>query len=431
MSAFTLDKQTMRDLIQTHPDFPDLKLRYPQLNRFPDGVKTSCLRILCHYLKIELIPNASWLANYNKSAEPQLPGLLENLPAPTPRNPSPISPDPDPAPIQPSQKLIDALEPHLSQTTDLTEAAKLLLTIMQGVAPKSAPLDEAKVIELVQKYSSRPATVNLTIRSPLETKTLTDKPLHYAFPLLLSALSTGVNVLLVGPAGSGKTMAAELVAIALNRKFEFTGAIDSSYKLSGFIDAQGRIIHTGFRRAYEHGGVFLFDEMDGSAPAALLAFNAALANGHADFPDGIVDRHPDFLAIGAANTFGHGASRQYVGRNQLDAASLDRFVTLDWNYDPALECAIIGLPAPINSPLPRSITPLSEEHIPYMVQDWHRTVIYYRAKVEELKLRHVVSPRATLNGIKLLAAGWTKEEALEGCVYKGMDADTRIKLGEF
>jgi hypothetical protein len=156
--------------------------------------------------------------------------------------------------------------------------------------------------------------------------------------------------MIVGPAGSGKTTAAQKVAEMLGLPFYFTGAINSEYKLTGFIDAQGRIVNTAFRKAFVEGGVFLFDEMDGSLPAATLAFNAATANRVFDFPDGTHEAHPDFIALAACNTYGNGASRQYVGRNQLDAATLDRYATLEWNYDEALEAAIMGLPRPGGAP---------------------------------------------------------------------------------
>jgi hypothetical protein len=118
--------------------------------------------------------------------------------------------------------------------------------------------------------------------------------------------------------------------------------VSSEYKLTGFIDAQGRIVSTAFRKAFEFGGVFLFGETDASMPGALLAFNTALANGWMDFPDGVVQKHPDFRVVADANTFGTGADRLYVGRNQLDAASLDRYAVLDWPYDEALEAALSG-----------------------------------------------------------------------------------------
>jgi hypothetical protein len=160
--------------------------------------------------------------------------------------------------------------------------------------------------------------------------------------MLASALGNeDKNIWLAGPAGSGKTTAARNLATAMgydpDSEFDFNGAIDTEYKLSGFVDAKGRCVSTAFRRIWENGGVYLFDECDGSMPGALLAFNAALANGYAAFPDGTIKRHEKTVIVAAANTWGFGGDANYVGRAKLDAAFLDRFVTLSWNYDEDLE----------------------------------------------------------------------------------------------
>lgn len=149
------------------------------------------------------------------------------------------------------------------------------------------------------------------------------------------------NIWLAGPAGSGKTTAARKLAEALGHSvengFEFNGAIDTEYKLSGFVDAKGRVVSTAFRKIWENGGVYLFDECDASMPGALLAFNAALANGYAAFPDQMIKRNENAVIIAAANTWGFGGDADYIGRAKLDAAFLDRFVTLSWGYDEELE----------------------------------------------------------------------------------------------
>jgi cobaltochelatase CobS len=105
---------------------------------------------------------------------------------------------------------------------------------------------------------------------------------------VLKAVTAGVTPMLVGPAGSGKTTLARQIAEALNRPFYMAARVTSEYKLTGFIDAAGKAVQTDFRRAYEKGGVFLFDEIDASDADALTAFNAPLANDVADFPDGQV-----------------------------------------------------------------------------------------------------------------------------------------------
>jgi hypothetical protein len=254
---------------------------------------------------------------------------------------------------------------------------------------------------------------DLKVRKPLEliVKLDNSKPQdlglqHVQLPVLLQILATKLNVYLVGPAGAGKTYAAIQCAKALGVEFYFTGAVASEFKLTGFIDAQGKIVSTEFRKAFEKGGLFLFDEIDASYPQAVLAFNAALANDYMDFPDKRVERHEKFYCIAAANTYGQGADRQYVGRNQLDAASLDRFVFLDWKYDENLERELAGN------------------------QDWSDYVQKIRRCIEALKIRHVVSPRASIYGAILLANGIPRETVEQTILWKGLDEVTKNKILE-
>ncbi len=230
---------------------------------------------------------------------------------------------------------------------------------------------------------------------------------HEQFKKLLGlcmtrSISGPLNVWLTGPAGSGKTKAAESVAKAMNIKFHFNGAIDTEYKLSGFVDAQGKIVSTAFRKAYEHGGVYLFDEVDASLPAALLAFNAALANGYADFPgcEEPVNRHKDCVIIAAANTWGTGPNSEYVGRNKLDAAFLDRFVQLAWGYDNQLERILAN-------------------H-----DSWVDYVQTLRENVQRKGIKAVISPRASITGAAMLKTGFfSNEEVVNMTIKKGMSLD--------
>jgi hypothetical protein len=335
-------------------------------------------------------------------------------------------------PLPPFRKALDLPEaptPAPASEAERDIAQAIAAAVAGVLAGHKGGTDEGRVIELIKEHGGRPAHVTFDLRAPALPDRKGEGLFHYRFPLLLAAVNAGVNVMLVGGAGSGKTTAAEQVAETLGLPFYFTGAIDSAYKLSGFIDAQGRIVSTSFRKAYEFGGVFLFDEMDASLAGAVLAFNAALANGQADFPDGMIKRHPDFRAIAATNTFGRGADRQYVGRLQLDAASLDRFACLAWDYDSAMEAALIGAPVPDGAPSPASVLPMTD---PTAIQResnrWIERVRNVRAKAEAQKVRHIVSPRATVMGAKLLAAGWQWNEVEESCMFKGLDSDSRDKI---
>ena len=227
---------------------------------------------------------------------------------------------------------------------------------------------------------------------------------HQALPTILQAVVAGASPFLVGPAGSGKTTLAEQIATALGRPFYMAARVNSEHKLVGYQDAQGRYVSTAFRRAFEEGGVFLFDEVDASDPDAMTAFNAALANGLGDFPDGQIRKHPEFVALAAGNTYGRGADRQYVGRNQLDAATLDRFQVFEVDYDETLERALAGN------------------------DEWARYVQKVRAAVEREKVRCIVSPRASIMGARLLASGMDRLTVENATIWKGMADAERARV---
>ena len=101
-------------------------------------------------------------------------------------------------------------------------------------------------IQRIRNYK----TISINIQNGDHIKDLGKQ--HFQFEKLSKYVQTKNNIFLVGSAGSGKTTSARNIAKALNIKFYFTGAINSEYKLTGFIDAQGRIVNTEFRKAYEH-----------------------------------------------------------------------------------------------------------------------------------------------------------------------------------
>ena len=241
-----------------------------------------------------------------------------------------------------------------------------------------------------------------------ETETYTGELVHCQFPVLLRYLRAKQNVFLPGPAGSGKTTAARKVAETLGLPFYFSNAVENVYTLLGFRDAGGNVARTPFREAYENGGVFLFDEVDASNPFALVAMNAAIENGVCAFPDGIINKHDDFILIASGNTYGSGATAEYVGRTKLDAATIDRFAFLAWDYDERLERNIVAS-------MGGSVA-------------WVNKVQSIRAKVRQYGMKHVVSPRASIDGARMLLAGCSESEVLTARVYKGLPAEEIRKL---
>lgn len=160
---------------------------------------------------------------------------------------------------------------------------------------------------------------------------------------VLAYIGAKVPLLLVGPAGSGKTHIAISCAKLLDVPYYSISVNEQTSKSDflGYKDANGQLVETNFRKAYEKGGVFIIDEIDAGNPNILTVVNSALSNDTCPFPDGMIQRHDDFVCVCTANTFGEGESIQYIGRNILDAATRDRFASLFIDYSPAVEAMMV------------------------------------------------------------------------------------------
>lgn len=308
----------------------------------------------------------------------------------------------------------------------LEEAAKKAGNIID-LAVEEQSLDEAeaaiKGIDLLRKAVNSPSLqevkkmveetiINFGFKTTIELKKddktvlLKPEPRHYLFPDILTAVNAGIHVALIGPAGSGKSTVCEQIATALELKYYLQNSVTGTHELAGYLDAHGKYHTTAFRTCFEHGGLILVDEVDTSDPGALKWLNTALANGYAMFPDKDepVRRHADFRMVIAANTFGNGADRVYVGANQLDASTLDRFVFFDFRYDEKMETLLSGNPV------------------------WTKRVQSLRKAALKEKARVVISPRASLMGAKLLAVGWDKATVEDRLIWKGMDEELRKRI---
>lgn len=229
---------------------------------------------------------------------------------------------------------------------------------------------------------------------------------HRQLETLITYAGLRLNSLLVGMAGTGKTFAAEQASEALGVPFYAmsVGAQTSKSDIIGYTDANGNYVRTHFRDAYEKGGVFLMDEIDAGNANVLIQVNAALANGYMSFPDAMVRKHQDFVFIASANTYGNGASRQYVGRNQLDAATLDRFAVIDWLIDDELE---------------------SQLATGKYGKAWYTAVRASRDFVKDKSIRALISPRATQKGSALLAAGVNVDEVISSVLLSSVPEDKK------
>lgn len=238
-------------------------------------------------------------------------------------------------------------------------------------------------------------------------RTLPAEARHKKFPTILKWLSAKKHVYIVGPKGTGKTHLFQQLTAALGRNDMVPiGQSLTKYDLSGYKSPTGEYIGTLMRTAIEEGHFVVIDEGDMWAAAALGFLNSALAgNGFAAFPDKVVTVHPNFLVVIAANTFGHGADRQYQGRNPLDAASLDRFAFVEVDYDPIMEKQIYG------------DTP------------WLRYVHKVREACERLAMPNLIpSMRAIDKGLAGYSIGLEPDEIADSTLWMGAAPDTITKI---
>lgn len=222
---------------------------------------------------------------------------------------------------------------------------------------------------------------------------------HKEFENICKIVNSDIPLMLVGSAGAGKNYTLEQVAKALDLDFYFSNAVNQEYKLTGFIDANGKYHETEFYKAFTKGGMFFLDEIDASCPECLVILNSAIANRYFDFPTGRVKANENFRVVCAGNTYGTGADMVYVGRNVLDGATLDRFVVLQFDYDENVERQLVY-----------------DEDLYCFIRD-------LRKAINDSGLRYIVSMRALINATKLLEIGVSKEQILKTTIIKNMQID--------
>ena len=242
---------------------------------------------------------------------------------------------------------------------------------------------------------------------------------HEVFEKVLAAVARGVNVYLPGPPGTGKSHMVAQIAEALGRKYAVVSfsPMSTESKLLGYYDANGNYVGTPFRDCYENGGVICADELDNANPAIIAVMNGGIAQDHMGFPDGLVQRHPDFVMVATANTLGTGPTAEFAGRQKLDPATLNRFCKFHVGTDEALEtkivCDMIGQEKGVR---------------------WLEKVRRVRLACAELRIKHFVTMRDSRNGAMLIAPGagaFTQAEALEATCLGSLSPDQVDKIKAF
>ena len=239
---------------------------------------------------------------------------------------------------------------------------------------------------------------------------------HEQFPTLIKMLSAHVNVAMVGPAGTGKTRAAEEAAKVMGLDFypKSVGPSTEVGDLFGLKTATGDFSPGIVLEPFINGGLLLLDELDAGSGEALVALNTLLANGYASFPDGSVrQKSENFYCVVAMNTFGQGAAGAYT-RLDIDGATLDRLTFLPWGYDRKLERDIAASMA-------------NELRKPEIVA-WCEYVQSARDAAEMIDSHAIIGTRSIIEGAKLIGVGFTLAETAEARIWASIDPDESAKI---
>ena len=285
------------------------------------------------------------------------------------------------------------LEQVILQTIAQTQVGKIESQIMAGVEQKVKDFIKAEYGTLERKV--------VTLIDGKKVELGEGEILHEKFDTICKFVANNEPVFLTGQAGTGKNVICQQVAKALGLDFYFTNAVTQEYKITGFTDAMGVFHETQFYKAFKNGGLFMLDEMDASIPEVLIILNAAIANRYFDFPApiGYVEAHPNFRVVAAGNTYGLGANYDYVGRNQLDMASLDRFAMVKVDYSRAIELKVAN----------------GNEELVNFCED-------FRNASAKAGVRCVISYRA-IGRLAKMEALFDLEEAIKTCLIKSLEKD--------
>ena len=268
-----------------------------------------------------------------------------------------------------------------------------------------------------------------------------DRPHALLRKLFVLTAKARQNVLLVGPAGTGKTYLASQLAQLLRLPFSSISCTMgmSESQLTGWllpVGEAGRFdyVPAPFATSFQSPSVFLLDEVDAADPNVLMLLNSATSNGFITIPQKLsaptLKRHDDMILIAGANTNGSGADDLYSARAALDAATIDRFYPLAVDYDQSYEKSLFVLPGQKSraraAAWEPSKAPITQETLDHL-KGWFFAL---RTETKKARLSKVVSSRLAQRLVASVAAGVPVEEAKADLLLGWSDDErTRCKAG--
>lgn len=312
----------------------------------------------------------------------------------------------------------------------LTESSEALSNLNDSLTEQVKELEKRK-----------PAPKNIILHMPDKKKRILKDKRHPAYEEVITLASMRKNIFLPGPAGCGKSHLCQQVAKDLKLDFSFINCsvgMSEGHLLGRLLpvgeQGQFQYVTAEYVERYEKGGMFCADELDASDPNVLLVINTSISNGYMMLPNRPqsprVERHPDFVFIGCANTYGRGSDRLYVGRNQLDEATLDRFrigtVPMDYNSGENAEEFSYTAPQIPNTFKTQALKWEGIEKDLCPDDDLRVRLQWYRKKVNDNKLERIVSTRFMIDAFDMKSKAEWSDARIDKALFSGWSADERV-----
>jgi MoxR-like ATPase len=309
-------------------------------------------------------------------------------------------------------------------------------TIEQGIHPKSGKLIENKLNK--QKKEKQKQKLKEGMETNPEWKFIHEESLDLKpkeliisdlkWKYLVRTAHRGKNIMMTGPAGCGKTMAAKFLVKALNRPefyFNLGATQDPRGTLVGnthFEEGTGTLFRESeFVKAIQTpGAIILLDELSRAHPEAhnilmtvldekqrYLRLDEANVDHNVDGTSRIIEVADGVTFIATANI-----GAEYTATRTLDRAIVDRFIIVEMdmmNQKQEMDYLMLIFPE-LPKPAAKSISEIANS-------------TRINVQSDNPKLSTSISTRLTVELASLICDGFSLEEAAEVAVYPFFDQE--------